>query len=177
MNRLLERLGGGAVRWRWAVIIAWLIILGGLLGARHAFGGDFVNNYTVSGTDSARGLDTLNASFPQQGGYGGQIVFHAKHGTVTAGKSAVNQATSNVAKLPHVINATSPFASSKSGQVSKDGTIAYASVSWNVNPDSLEDSYLNKLNKAVAPARKAGPDRRLWRWRGQHRPADQRPHI
>jgi hypothetical protein len=52
VNRLLERLGGGAVRWRWAVIIAWVIILGGLLGARHAFGGDFVNNYTVSGTDS-----------------------------------------------------------------------------------------------------------------------------
>ncbi|HKR69047.1 MAG TPA: MMPL family transporter [Streptosporangiaceae bacterium] len=156
MNQLLERLGGGAVRWRWAVIIAWVIILGGLFGARHAFGGDFVNNYTVSGTDSARGLDTLNASFPQEGGYGGQIVFHAKHGTVTASKSAVNQATSNVAKLPHVIGATSPFASSNSGQVSKDGTIAYTSASWNVNPDSLGNSYLNKLNKAVAPARNAG---------------------
>jgi putative drug exporter of the RND superfamily len=156
VNRLLERLGGGAVRWRWAVIIAWVIILGGLLGARHAFGGDFVNNYTVSGTDSARGLDTLNASFPQQGGYGGQIVFHAKHGTVSASKSAVNQATSNVAKLPHVIGATSPFASSNSGQVSKDGTIAYTSASWNVNPDSLGNSYLDKLNKAVEPARKAG---------------------
>jgi putative drug exporter of the RND superfamily len=156
VNRLLERLGGGSVRWRWAVIIAWVIILFGLLGARHAFGGDFVNNYTVSGTDSARGLDTLNASFPQQGGYGGQIVFHAKHGTVSASKSAVNQATSNVAKLPHVIGATSPFASSNSGQVSKDGTIAYTSASWNVNPDSLGNSYLDKLNKAVAPARKAG---------------------
>jgi putative drug exporter of the RND superfamily len=107
------------------------------------------HHYTVSGTDSARGLDTLNASFPQQGGYGGQIVFHAKHGTVTASKSAVNQATSNVAKLPHVIGATSPFASSNSGQISEDGTITYTSASWNVNPDSLGNSYLDKLNKAV----------------------------
>ncbi|HEX2319883.1 MAG TPA: MMPL family transporter [Streptosporangiaceae bacterium] len=83
-------------------------------------------------------------------------MFHAKHGTVSASKSAVNQATSNVAKLPHVIGATSPFASSNSGQVSKDGTIAYTSASWNVNPDSLSNSYLDKLNKAVEPARKAG---------------------
>ena len=40
--------------------------------------------------------------------------------------------------------------------MSKDGTIAYASVSWAVNPDSLGTVYLNRLNKAVAPATKAG---------------------
>ncbi len=156
MNRLLERLGGGAVRWRYAVIIGWVIILGGLFWARHEYGGNYVNNYTVSGTDSARGLDTLNASFPKEGGYGGQIVFHARHGTVTADQGAINQATTNVSKLPHVISATSPFASSKSGQVSKDGTIAYANATWNVNPDGLGTDYLHKLNNAVAPARKAG---------------------
>ena len=156
MNRLLERLGGGAVRWRYVVIIGWVIILGGLVLAKHTYGGTYVNNYTVSGTDSARGLDTLNASFPKEGGYGGQIVFKARHGTVTADQSAVNQATANVSKLPHVISATSPFASSQSGQVSKDGTIAYASATWSVNPDSLGTDYLHKLNKAVAPARNAG---------------------
>ena len=100
MNRLLERLGGGAVRWRYVVIIGWVIILGGLVWAKSVYGGDYVNNYTVSGTDSARGLDTLNAPFPQQGGYGGQIVFKARHGTVTADQSAINQATTNVSKLP-----------------------------------------------------------------------------
>ena len=40
--------------------------------------------------------------------------------------------------------------------MSKDGTIAYASVAWNVNPDSLDTSYLDQLNNAVAPATKAG---------------------
>ena len=83
-------------------------------------------------------------------------MFHAKTGTVTAQQYAVNQATSNVAKLPNVIRATSPFASSNSGLVSKDGTIAYASVGWNVNPNSLDTTYLDKLNNAVAPARNAG---------------------
>ncbi len=137
MNILLERLAGVAARRHWVFIIAWVIILGGLLAAKNAVGGQYVNNYTVSGSGSAAGLDLLNKTFPQQGGYGGQIVFHAKSGTVSAQQSAVNQSVSNVSKLPDVIKAVSPFASSSTGAVSKDGTIAYASIGWNANPDSL----------------------------------------
>ena len=156
MNGALERLGGFAARRWWVFIICWVIILGGLLAAKNAFGGEYVNNYTVSGSDSATGLNVLNSTFPQQGGYGGQIVFHATKGTVADQQSAVNQSVSNVSKLPDVIKAVSPFASSDTGAVSKDGTIAYASVGWNVNPDSLDSSYLDKLNNAVAPVTKAG---------------------
>ncbi|HXZ72156.1 MAG TPA: MMPL family transporter, partial [Streptosporangiaceae bacterium] len=126
------------------------------LVAKSTFGGEYVNNYTISGSDSAAGLDVLNKTFPQQGGYGGMIVFHAKSGTVSAQQSAVDQSVSNVSKLPDVIKAVSPFASSNTGAVSKDGTTAYASVGWNVNPDSLDTSYLSMLNNAVAPATKAG---------------------
>ncbi len=156
MSNLLEQLGSFSARRHWAVIIAWVIILGGLLGARQAFGGQYVNNFTVSGSDSAAGLNLLNDTFSQQGGYAGQIVFHARSGTVTEQQQAVNQATSNIAGLPHVIKAVSPFASASSGAVSKDGTIAYSSVSWNVNPNSLDAAYLDRLDKAVAPARTAG---------------------
>jgi putative drug exporter of the RND superfamily len=156
MNQWLERLGGFSARRHWIVIVAWLIILGAALGAKSAFGGDYVNNYNVPGTQSDNGLNRLNSTFSSQGGYSGQIVFHARTGTLSASQSAVNQATSNVSKLPHVIKAVSPFASSSAGMVSKDGTVAYASVSWSVNPYSLQTSYLDKLNKAVAPARNAG---------------------
>jgi putative drug exporter of the RND superfamily len=156
VNLLLEKLAGVAARKHWIFIIIWVLVLGGLLGAKHAVGGEYVNNYTISGSDSATGLNVLNSTFPQQGGYGGQIVFHAKSGTVAAQQSAVNQSVSNVSNLPDVIKAVSPFASANTGAVSKDGTIAYASVSWNVNPDSLDTSYLDKLNNAVAPATRAG---------------------
>jgi RND superfamily putative drug exporter len=40
--------------------------------------------------------------------------------------------------------------------VSKDGTIAYGSVSWDVAPASLDAAYLDKLDAAVKPAEKAG---------------------
>jgi len=156
VNRWLERLGGFSARRHWIVIVAWVLILGGLLAARSAFGGQYVNNYNVPGTESDEGLNRLNDTFSSQGGYAGQIVFHAKKGTVSADATAVNQATSNVAKLPDVIKAVSPFASTSSGMVSKDGTIAYSAVSWNVNTYSLDTAYLTKLNNAVAPATKAG---------------------
>jgi putative drug exporter of the RND superfamily len=156
MNQLLERLAAFAARRHWIVIITWVLVLGGVLGASRAWGGTYVNNYTVSGTDSALGLDRLNSDFPQQGGYSGQIVFHARHGTVSSDRSAVNQATTNVSKLPHVIKAVSPFSSGSAGTVSKDGTIAYSSVSWKVNPNSLGTSYLSRLNAAVKPATQAG---------------------
>ena len=153
---LLERLGAFSARRWWIVIIGWVVILGGLLIAHHASGGEYVNDYTVAGSNSALGKDLLSSTSPQQGGYAGQIVFHAKSGTVTAQENAVNQSVTNVSKLQYVIKAVSPFASSSSGLVSKDGTIAYSSVSWSKNPNSLDQSYLDKLNQAVAPARSAG---------------------
>ena len=157
MNQLLERLGSFAARRYLIVIIGWVIILGGLVAAKQAFGGTYVNNYNVSGTDSDRGLSVLNDTYPQQGGYGGQIVFHSRSGKFTsADQSAINQASTNVSKLSHVLKSTSPFASPSSPAVSKDGTIAYSSVSWNVNPNSLGPDYLHKLNKAVDPATKDG---------------------
>jgi len=156
VNLLLERLGAFASRRYLIVIVGWLIILGGLLAAKHAWGGDYINNYTVSGSESQNGLNVLNDTFSKQGGYGGQIVFSSPGGKVTADQAAVNQATANVAKLSHVIKAVSPFSSTASGQISAKGTIAYSSVSWNVNPYSLGTSYLDKLNKAVEPATRAG---------------------
>jgi RND superfamily putative drug exporter len=156
MNTLLERLGGFAARKHWIFIGVWVVVLAGLLVGKHFYGGEYVNNYTISGSDSAAGQNVLNSTFPQQGGYGGQIVFHANTGTVTAQESAVNQSVSNVSNLPDVIKAVSPFASSNTGAVSANGTIAYASVSWSVNPDSLDAAYLDQLNAAVAPATNAG---------------------
>jgi putative drug exporter of the RND superfamily len=117
VNALLERLAGVAARRHWVFIAAWVIILGGLLAAKSAFGGEYVNNYNVSGSDSAAGLNVLNSTFPQQGGYGGQVVFHATKGTVTDQQSAVNQSVTNISKLPDVIKAVSPSEPALAGAV------------------------------------------------------------
>ena len=156
MNAFLDAVGRWCARRHWEVIVAWVIILGALLGLRSVFGGHFQNNYTVTGSESAQGLSVLKKEFPAQGGYAGQIVFHAPTGSVATQTNAVNTAMANVAKLPHVLNAVSPFAVPNSPQVAKNGTTAYGNVSWDVVPPSLDTAYLHQLDNAVAPARTAG---------------------
>jgi putative drug exporter of the RND superfamily len=156
MNAFLDTVGRWCAKRHWQVIVAWVIILGALLGLRSVFGGHFENNYTVTGSESAQGLSVLKKEFPAQGGYAGQIVFHAPTGSVATQTNAVNTAMANVAKLPHVLNAVSPFAVPNSPQVAKNGTTAYGNVSWDVVPPSLDTAYLHQLDNAVAPARTAG---------------------
>jgi putative drug exporter of the RND superfamily len=157
MAALLERLGSFAARRWWVVFPLWVIILGGLVIGNHYAGGQYVNNYNIPGTESDNGLNRLNDTFASQGGYAGQIVYRTKHGTFTSPEqAAVNQVTSNVAKLPDVIKSVSPFSPQGAGAIAKDKTIAYTAVSWSANPYSLNTSYLNRLNSAVAPARTAG---------------------
>ncbi len=156
MNALLERLGGFAGRHRWWVVGVWLVVLVGLTTADRVVEGTFVNNYSVPGSQSSRGLDTLRSDFRAASGYSGQIVFHAPTGTVAGRSDAVATTMKDVGGLPHVLSATDPLTAPGTPAVSKDGTIAYGSVSWDVNPASLDSGYLASLDRAVRPARSAG---------------------
>ena len=53
MNAFLDTVGRWCAKRHWEVIVAWVIILGALLGLRSVFGGHFENNYTVTGSESA----------------------------------------------------------------------------------------------------------------------------
>lgn len=156
MNALLERLGRFASRHRWWVVGVWLVLLVGLTLASKSAGGNFVNDYTVPGSQSSNGLNVLQSDFRSASGYSGQILFHAEQGKVSDQSQAVAQTMKNVGGLPHVISATDPLTAPGTPAVSKDGTIAYGSVSWDVVPASLDKAYLSSLDKAVQPARSAG---------------------
>ncbi len=156
MNAFLDAVGRFCARRHWWVVLAWLVVVAALLLLRNGFGGEFVNDYTVTGSQSSTGLDVLDKNFPQQGGYAGQIVFHTDSGALSDKADVINTAMTNVSKLPDVIRSSSPFATPGSPQVSKNGATAYGTVAWDVVPASLDGSYLDKLDHAVAPARSAG---------------------
>jgi RND superfamily putative drug exporter len=156
VHAFLDRLGRGAARFHWFVIGGWLVLVVGLFVLRSAFGGTYVNNYTVPGSESSAGLNILNKDFATAGGYSGSIVFHAKTGTVSEQADAVKSSMAAVAKLPDVVSAVDPLATSQTAYISKDGSIVNAPVSFSVVPASLDSSYLDKLDAAVQPARAAG---------------------
>ena len=158
MHAFLRRIGAVCARRSVVVIAIWVLILLGALWARNAYGGDFADDFTVGGSESSEGLDVLDAKYPAKGGYAGTIVFHADSGKVSADASAVSKSMTNVGKLDHVIAASDPLSDGSKTGVSKDGSIVNAPVSFDVSPSTLDDSYLDDLDGAVAPARSAGLD-------------------
>ena len=157
MHKFLQSVGRTCARWHWAVIAAWIVIVGCLLIGRTIADGAYDNNYSVPGSQSEAGLDKLDAAFPKAGGYSGQIVFATdSKKQVSADQNAVNQSVKNASKLDHVLAVVSPFAAPNSPQVSKSGTIAYATINFDVNTTGLDDDYLNQFEAAFDPATKAG---------------------
>jgi putative drug exporter of the RND superfamily len=156
MNAALERLGRWCARRHWVVLLLWLVLLAGSLTTARFWAGQYANDFTVPGSQSADGLAVLEDRFPQAGGYQGQIVFHDDGGAVTDQAAAVSRSMAAVGQLPDVLLATDPFAVADSPVVSQDGATTYGTVSWSVVPASLDPDYRDQLDDAVAPARDAG---------------------
>jgi RND superfamily putative drug exporter len=110
------------------VLASWLgaIVLFAAIAA--GAGGGFVNNFSLKGSESQRALDLLKERFPQQSGDVDQIVFRARSGHITdaSGQKVIAQAVADVRRLPSVTSVAPP--ATKNGQVSRDGTIAFATV-------------------------------------------------
>ncbi|NEC09651.1 MMPL family transporter [Streptomyces sp. SID7909] len=141
------------------VLVLWLLALGGLHVLQSAFGGTYSDDFDLSGTQSSTGADLLRAHDPAAGGTGAQVVLHDAQKPLTDVSDQVGQVVGNLEKLPHVLSAQNPLPSSSSATstaLSKDGKTAYITVRFDVNPTSLDDSYLDQVDTAVQPLRSAG---------------------
>ncbi|MEU6172568.1 MMPL family transporter [Streptantibioticus parmotrematis] len=158
--------GGGALRrlGRWCghhhfvVIVLWLVALGALHAAQSSIGGSYSDNFTISGTQSTDGLNVLKANDPKAGGLSATVVLHSPDKPLTDYTSQIDQSVASLSTLPHVLSAVNPLPSAgqTTGAVSKDGKIAYITMRFDENPNSLGSSYLTGVDSAVRPMRSAG---------------------
>ena len=159
MNGALERLGIWAARRRWWVIAAWVLILVGLWLGRSAFGGTFVNDYSVPGSQSSAGpRRAARPTSRPQSGYGGQIVFHAddRQGRRPV-QAAVETAMKNVGDAAARGLRDRPAAVSRTRRPSpRTAPSRTATCPGTSCPTSLDTAYLHQLDDAVEPARQAG---------------------
>ena len=97
----------------------------------------------------------LRSTFPSQAGSSAQVVFHARHGKLTGGTNAAAVATTmeRIRHLDHVVDAPDPLTT---GSISKDGTIALATVKYGEAQNSLPSSTFDQLEAATRPATAAG---------------------
>ncbi len=126
----MRKLARWCFRHRWIVLVGWIIALVGLSAIHGAAGSGYKDEFKLSGTDSFDALNLLQKSAPKASGDQEQLVVAVKDGKITdtQAKTRVETVLDAVGKMPHVASVASPFDAGNEAQVSKDGRIAFATV-------------------------------------------------
>ncbi|MEV2210069.1 MMPL family transporter [Streptomyces sp. NPDC050997] len=162
MAVFLDRLGRLAFRRRWLVLLMWVVALvaAGTASALAPAAPD--GSYSMPGTESQRAFDLIEQRFPGVSVGGGaegasaKIVFVAPAGQRVSeqrNRSVIDEVVGQVGKVDQVVRAADPF---KAGAVSKDGSTAYAAVTFEVKAKDVSDAAKQDLEKAVEEGRDAG---------------------
>src|SRR6266487_4539977 len=141
-------------RHRRLVVCSWIVIAVGVLAASQAVGRRVTNNFSLPNTDSNRAVDLLRGSFPAEAGDADQIVFRTRTGTLDqpSVRAAVVPMLRRVAKLPHVAAVQSPYAAGGNA-LSKDRTVAFATVSFDQRANELPKSAVERVIGTAEAAR------------------------
>ncbi|MFD7062682.1 MMPL family transporter [Streptomyces sp. NPDC059906] len=158
MATFLYKLGRLAFRRRHFVALIWvaLLTLAGVGAASAPPAGN--SSFSIPGTEAQKAFDLLEQRFPGASADGAtaRVVFKAPAGekmTDAGHKAAVEKTVDELADGSEVASVADPYTGDA---VSKDGTIAYASVKYDVSGMELEESTKDALEDAAQQARDAG---------------------
>ncbi|WP_328413585.1 MMPL family transporter [Streptomyces violaceus] len=158
MATFLYKLGRLSFRRRHFVALIWvaLLTLAGVGAASAPAAGN--SSFSIPGTEAQKAFDLLEQRFPgvSADGATARVVFKAPSGekmTDPGNKAAVRETVKELGDGSEVARVTDPY---QAKAVSKDGTIAYAQVSYKVSGMELEDSSRDALQDSAQDARKAG---------------------
>ncbi|MFI1167046.1 MMPL family transporter [Streptomyces sp. NPDC020801] len=158
MATFLYRLGRFAFRRRHFVALIWvaLLTLAGVGAASAPAAGN--TSFSIPGTEAQKAFDLLEQRFPGASADGAtaRVVFKAPGGekmTDAGNRATVKKTVKELSGGSEVVSVTDPYAGRA---VSKDGTIAYASVKYKVSGMELQDSSRTALKEAAQHARDAG---------------------
>jgi RND superfamily putative drug exporter len=145
-------------RHRLIVLACWLVALFGVGAANITAGTAYSTKFQLPDTPSTQALAILQHDFPAASGEADQIVVEALHGSVMSGPAATatKAMLAKVARMPHVVGVTSPYGPAGAAQVSKSGTIAFATVNWNEQGQNLPSAAVLAVVHTAQAAQ--GPD-------------------
>jgi len=154
----LARLGRACAQHGWRTVIAWIAAAILIVFASQAFGGTLVDEFKIPNSDAQRAIDLLKARFPARAGDSATVVFAAKSGSLRdpAERQAVNRALAAAGAIPGVKSTGKPFAGD-SGDLSKDGQIAYSYVQFKKQSFDVPTHDVDSLQSDVRDAVKGSP--------------------
>ncbi|MFF2364892.1 MMPL family transporter [Streptomyces sp. NPDC058122] len=158
MATFLYKLGRLAFRRRHFAALIWvaLLTLAGVGAASAPVAGS--SSFSIPGTEAQKAFDLLESRFPGMSADGAtaRVVFKAPAGEKMAdkdNKAAVEKAVKVLGTGSEVTSVSDPF---KTSAVSKDGSVAYASVKYEVSGMELKDASKDALKAAAEDARHSG---------------------
>ncbi|MEU6349308.1 MMPL family transporter [Streptomyces sp. NPDC047072] len=159
MATFLYRLGRFSFRKRRLVALLWVAILAACAFAAAKAPAAPDDDLVLPGTESQKAFDLLDQRFPGSSSDGAEarIVFVAPDGqkiTASANKAAVEKIVNEVADGSQVKSAIDPFTTPDA--VSKDGTTAYATVTYKEKSADLTDGTKNTLEDTLQDGKAAG---------------------
>ncbi|MGW3985550.1 MMPL family transporter [Streptomyces sp. NPDC004830] len=158
MAEFLYRVGRLAFRRRWSVVLVWAAVLAAVgLGALKA-PGPAEEEFSMPGIESQQAYDLLEERFPgtTADGATARVVFIAPGGekvTAAEHRQAVEKAVRDLGDGAQVASAVDPF---RAKTVSRDGSTAFATVTYEVGAGNLTDASRAQLERAVERARDSG---------------------
>jgi RND superfamily putative drug exporter len=165
----MRRLGNWCTTHRKTVILAWIAALVVAGFAAGSAGSAFSENFKLPSSDSQRAVDLLEKRFPAQSGETATIVYRdAGDGAVSneflGGPIGVRSPSvrrkmigvfAAIARVRHVSEVASPYGAAGAAAISRDSTIAYATVQFDEQGDKIGKENVERVMDIAQGA--AGP--------------------
>ncbi len=151
----LERWARFSFRHKKSVIAVWVALLIGLSAISQAFGGSFVTEFSLPGSETQRATDLLNSRFPARAGDTADIVVESVSGVDDpAVQATVEELFAKVKEVPGVVGVESPYESP--GLISQDGNIARATVYWSTSASTVDHEHAKEFVNLVQGTNREG---------------------
>jgi putative drug exporter of the RND superfamily len=133
---MLEKIARWSYRRRWSMLLIWIFAFVGAIFLQTVAGGDYSTDFSLPGAESQEAFDLLEQRFPQVAGDTADIVWKAESGVDDPQvRTAINGLFDDIEGVDFVEGIDSPYSEQGQGQISRDGTIAFARVHF----EPLED--------------------------------------
>src|ERR1700728_3164513 len=139
----MRALATWCVRKRKLVVLFWVAALIIVSLISHAAGSSYSNTFSLPKTQSTDALNLLKAVSPKVSGDVEQIVLGTSSGakiTDPAVKVRVEAMLAKVAKVQSVSNIVSPYSPAGASQLSKDKTVAFATVTFDKQAQNISNA-------------------------------------
>ena len=140
MSNFLLSLGRWCARHATRVLAAWALLIAALGGVVATTGIQLDDTFTISGTESMRGLEVLTDRLPQAAGTSEQVLITSSNGRIENHAPAVNAFALRASQIDGVATVSPPFGDKTAGvasSVSADGTHVLVQVQTDASVGSI----------------------------------------